>query len=219
MSEEDQREEEDETDEVVKGWDRDFALESQAPVPTPGPRTQAGSTSSLDMVINRVAWVEPNCPKDQIWKARLEAREFYIQLDPKDVEEESLCCQLVMFFSASAGMMRIANTFALKPEAAKAYFEMAVKASNMYMRLQQQLDRRRGRFTQRVVVQRVNVEQGGQAIVGAITTNNSRSLAAPAANDPAASRPLGIKYSTRPREEEAAANDAAVPPRRQRRPV
>jgi len=209
-------------DDVEQGWNREFLRETEKSNHDARTTTRSGWTPGLEIRINQAAWTHPTLTRDQIREARDEARKLYERLHPNDVEEEVICLQIVMWQCASLGAMRLANELLAEFPAAKAFFEMSLKASDRCMRYQSQLDRRRGRLDQRVVVQRVNVEQGGQAIVGAITTNNSRSLAAPTANDPATYRPPGIKFSTRPPEQEVAANDAVVPLEptpRKRRPV
>lgn len=88
-------------------------------------------------------------------------------LKPQDALEGMAIAQIVLVHYAAAECMR--KAMAQKtPEAQDLCFRQAMRLMAMFQRQLEGLDRHRGKGAALVNVERVNVEAGGQAVVGAV---------------------------------------------------
>jgi hypothetical protein len=89
---------------------------------------------------------------------------------PADPLEGMLAAQMVGVHDAAMGCLRRANVPGQTFEARRMNLDMATRLSRTYATLLEALDKRRGKGQPQVVrVERVNVEAGGRAIVGAVS--------------------------------------------------
>ena len=89
---------------------------------------------------------------------------------PADPLEGMLAAQMVGVHDAAMSCLRRANVPGQTFEARRMNLDMASKLSRTYAILLEALDKRRGKGQPQVVrVERVNVEAGGRAIVGAVS--------------------------------------------------
>lgn len=149
---------------------------SDKPVPLDEPRLQALSGSDnrdfsltlLNQVLNTI-WVGSECPedrKDQLVQFGLGAMG---EIAPKDGIEGMLAAQMVAVHSAAQECFRRAAI----PEQTFAGRDMALRYGTRLSRLFTDqiaaLEKYRGKGQQTVIVKRVDVGQGGQAIVGNVS--------------------------------------------------
>ncbi len=97
-------------------------------------------------------------------------------LGPRDVVEGLLAAQMVAVHAAAFECLRRANLEHQSPEGRERNLRHVAKLAGLYVRQVDTLDRRRGRGANRVRVEHVTVESGGQAVVG--TVNAAISLPA-----------------------------------------
>jgi len=92
-----------------------------------------------------------------------------VHIEPKDAIEGQLAAQMVACHNMMMDCMRRAMLKGQTHEGRQENLKYTVKLSRTYAQLVDTLNRHRGKGMQKIIVERVNVEQGGQAIVGAIT--------------------------------------------------
>jgi hypothetical protein len=96
-------------------------------------------------------------------------------LKPQDALEGMAAAQIVLVHHAAAGCMR--KAMAQKtPEAQDLCFRQAMRLMAMFQRQLEGPDRHRGKGAAVVNVERVNVEAGGQAVVGTVAARAPRRL-------------------------------------------
>jgi hypothetical protein len=96
-------------------------------------------------------------------------------LKPQDGLEGMAAAQIVLVHHAAADCMR--KAMAQKtPEAQDLCFRQAMRLMAMFQRQLEGLDRHRGKGAAMVNVERVNVEAGGQAVVGTVGARAPRRL-------------------------------------------
>jgi hypothetical protein len=96
-------------------------------------------------------------------------------LKPQDGLEGMAAAQIVLVHHAAVDCMR--KAMAQKtPEAQDLCFRQATRLMAMFQRQLEGLDRHRGKGTAMVNVERVNVEAGGQAVVGTVGARAPRRL-------------------------------------------
>lgn len=110
---------------------------------------------------------------------------------PRDELEGMLAGQMVGMHNAAMHFLSRSLNPEIHPDSRRDYMNLATKASRTYEMLMKTLDRRRGTGNQYIRVERVNVSEGGQAIVGAIN-NRAGQHPAEAHAEPAA--PRSIEY-------------------------
>lgn len=98
-----------------------------------------------------------------------EALALLRDIAPTDAVEAMLAVMLVAAQHAGVDTMRRAVHPAQSPAGRQSYLALSLKAMRTFAQLMETLNYGRGKgVTQRVIVERVNVEAGGQAIVGAV---------------------------------------------------
>jgi hypothetical protein len=122
----------------------------------------------------RLAWFSENEEPQKVSQKVIEAIRLYESLAPEDGVEAILCEQMVGNSLAINELLRRASN--------SKNYDTAVKCCKTASQLQGQflkqaafLDKHRGRNPQKVVVEHVNVESGGQAIVGHVETKGPKS--------------------------------------------
>jgi hypothetical protein len=95
-------------------------------------------------------------------------------LAPRDEAEGMLAVQMVATHSAAMDCLRRARVSGQTFEARELNLKHAEKLMNIYTRQIEALDKRRGRGQQKITVEHVTVQAGGQAIVGSTVAGASR---------------------------------------------
>ncbi len=108
---------------------------------------------------------------------------------PTDEMEGMLATQMVATHNAAMECLRRAMIPAQPPQGRDQNLRHASKLLSMYSRQIEVLNRHRGKGRQKVTVEYVNVEAGGQAIVGHIETGKSAREGTRASNGRAGDRP------------------------------
>lgn len=100
---------------------------------------------------------------------------MYNDLDPKDPIEVLLAIEIVvnhaLFIAMTHRAVRALDGSHVEAEALKS----ADRCQKRLLEFSNKLDKRRGQPQQRVTVEHVNVEKGGQAIVGNVSTSSAES--------------------------------------------
>lgn len=149
--------------------------------------------------LNKVAsllWLPQHLePKER--NARImTALDLFESLKPTDGLEAMLAVQMVGTHTAASECLRRAMLPEQSYEGRQAALSQAQKLMNLYLQQVAALDRHRGKGQQRITVERLNVNAGGQAVVGDVNaapraaphsrTNAAADGAAPPAALPAA---------------------------------
>lgn len=87
---------------------------------------------------------------------------------PRDEMEGMIATQMIATHNASMECLRRAMIPDQHPDARQANLNQANKLSRTYAALMDALNKHRGKGQQRVTVEHVHVNEGGQAIVGAV---------------------------------------------------
>ena len=99
--------------------------------------------------------------------------EALVGIAPKDEVEGMLAAQMVATHSAAMDCFRRAMIGEQTFQGRNQNLAFGNKLSQTYVRLVEALDKHRGKGQQKVTVEHVHVHQGGQAIVGNVTTGGS----------------------------------------------
>lgn len=126
--------------------------------------------------------VPPSCGDVQRDALYLKAIDLFESLRPTDGIEGMLGVQMVGTHNAAVECLRRAMIYNQSLEAQKVYLSQAERLMGMYMRHVDALARHRGRGQPNITVGQVNVESGGQAIVGNVGVGTGS--AAPATSPP-----------------------------------
>lgn len=95
-------------------------------------------------------------------------------LAPQDEAEGLLAAQMVATHNAAMECLRRAMLEGQTLEGREANLKQAVRLTNSYVNLLGALNKHRGRGQQKIIVEHVTVEAGGQAIVGSVQTGDRR---------------------------------------------
>jgi hypothetical protein len=91
------------------------------------------------------------------------------EISPKDVVEAMVGCQMILAHVAAMDASRRALHVEQTAGGRAAYLSLARKLMTLFTAQMDALNRHRGKVTvQKIVIERVHVAPGGQAIVGAI---------------------------------------------------
>ena len=120
------------------------------------------------LIGERVATIEDLQKKD-IWKIFLEKRlqiSYLLKaLNPKDHVEGMLALQMIGIHYASMDALEKAHNFK-DPDIKNAFLNSVTKLSRTYTMQMEALNRHRGKGQQKMTVEHVHVNAGGQAIIG-----------------------------------------------------
>ena len=95
------------------------------------------------------------------------------QINPQNELEGLLAVQMFGVHEAAMECLRRAVPIAEMPAARDSNLKHAVKLMGLFSRQLEVLDRMRGKGQQKMTVERVNVESGGQAIVGQVDASRN----------------------------------------------
>jgi hypothetical protein len=126
--------------------------------------------------IGELLFFHKDCSDDENHLQLVRALELYESLEPADGAEGMLAAQMVGAHFAALECLRRAAI----PDQSFASRDIALRHAHKLMSLYTQqlaaLNKHRGKGQQKVTVEYVNVESGGQAIVGAVETGRAGSL-------------------------------------------
>lgn len=115
-------------------------------------------------------WLPPSLTADERNARVVRAVQLLESLAPSDGAEAMLAMQMVGTHSAAMECLRRAMLPDQMHHATNDYLREAQKMMGLYTRQLEALNRNRGKGQQKVTVEYVNVEAGGQAIVGSVDT-------------------------------------------------
>lgn len=127
----------------------------------------------MERLFAEVALIGNKDPSELNEKITIGTVELMKELAPKDATETLLCSQMVAIHTALVDV-----SWKLSSSKTMEQFSIYEKAANRlartYSMQMETLNKHRRKGTQKVVVQHVNVENGGQAVVGDISTGGGR---------------------------------------------
>ena len=126
-----------------------------------------GTTFVANQTVNTL-WVK-HSDADQARRQRHAAVDALIGIKPADELEGMIAAQLIACHNASMECYRRAMIGDQTFEGRRESLSQANKLSRTYATLLEALNRHRGKGQQKVTVEHVTVNQGGQAIVGNVT--------------------------------------------------
>lgn len=91
-------------------------------------------------------------------------------IKPTDSLERMLAVQMVSMHHAAMECLRRASLEDQTKEARESNLNQATKLTGLFTRQMEALDKHRGKGQQKVTVEHVHVESGGQAVVGSVHT-------------------------------------------------
>ena len=124
--------------------------------------------------IRNLSWLTFGDDRATADLAMIEAVRFYESLEPQDGIEAMLASQMVGSHLAVMSLFERANR-SKNLDATLKYMKGAAQFEGQFLKQVATLDKHRGRNPQKVVVEHVNVEPGGQAIVGHVETKGLES--------------------------------------------
>ena len=136
------------------------------------------STGSKDLEIHlarvreltSTIWLPGDLPEKERDRKVLAAVNMFSELKPQDGVEGMLATQMVATHSAAMECMRRAMLPEQSSEARDMNLRNANKLLQTYARQLEVLNKHRGKGLQKITVEHVTVEAGGQAIVGNVTS-------------------------------------------------
>lgn len=109
------------------------------------------------------------CDQDELQLKMHSALRLYEELGTQDGGEAMLARQMIGVHNAQHECLANALHPDINFKARMVYIDKAARLSEVFLRQLQALDKHRGHASQRVTVEHVTVEAGGQAIVGNIS--------------------------------------------------
>ncbi len=131
-------------------------------------------THDFDLIKNTIAQIGSICslgdPAKKINTTKVNAAlASIIEIDPQDSTELMLATQMVAVHNVSLDMSRRAMCAGQTIEGIEKYINIANKLMRTYTAQVEALNKYRTKGQQRITVQHVNVNDGGQAIVGDVS--------------------------------------------------
>ena len=152
-----------------------FTQESQGSGNSPasdqedGPKEKAKPTNGrLERLLN-LCWPEEADDRQAIARRAVDAIEIYRSLEPQDKTESLICEQMVGNHLAANRCLKRAST-ATHSETVGRYCRIAAQLQAQFLKQAEFLEKQRARKPRSAAVEHVNVESGGQAIVGHVET-------------------------------------------------
>ena len=125
--------------------------------------------------IGKLLWVHPDASEEAVHSRILRALELYEGLEPMDAAEGMLAMQMVGTHDAALECLKRAALDNQTFEGRDMALKHAQKLMSLYMQQLAALNKHRGKGQQKVTVEHVNVQAGGQAIVGNVEQGQSKS--------------------------------------------
>lgn len=136
-------------------------------------RVQASKRRLEAIEIERVLYKKSYSEECLGLEKALLALETLHSMQPRDDVEKMIIIQMIGCHEASVECFERASVPGQYPEAMDLHLKNAVRLSNCFVKLVHSLNRYRGKGHQKVTVEHVHVEAGGQAIVGNIEARES----------------------------------------------
>ena len=147
-----------------------------------------GDVEAAKMIeIMGLIWMPPSLDEVQRQALYVKAIDLFESLKPADGLEGMLALQMVGTHNAAVECLRRAMIYRQSLEAQKVFLSQAERMMGMYMRQVDALAKHRGKAQPNITVGQVNVESGGQAIVGTVAAGVGS--AAPAPSPPSIEEP------------------------------
>jgi len=109
-----------------------------------------------------------DCDQDELQLKMHRALKMFADIDPQDGCESMLARQMIGIHHAQHDCVQRALHPNQNLEARMMYLDQVTKLSNVFVKQLQALDKHRGHASQKVTVEHVTVESGGQAFVGSV---------------------------------------------------
>lgn len=122
--------------------------------------------------IAKLLWVPRDADENVVYERVVRALELYESLEPSDGAEGMLAMQMVGTHDAALECLKRAALPNQTIEGRDMSLKHAHKLMTLYTQQLATLNKHRGKGQQKVTVEHVNVEPGGQAIVGHVDTGS-----------------------------------------------
>lgn len=119
-------------------------------------------------------WYGPDVTSEEATLIRSRADELYQSLNPVDGIEGMLAMQIVGTHNAALECLRRAHISSQTFEGRDLALKHAEKLMALFTKQLATLDKHRGKGQQKITVERVNVESGGQAVIGNVETGQTK---------------------------------------------
>lgn len=151
--------------------------------------------------IEKLLWMHPDTSENARRARVLRALELFESLKPGDSAEAMLAMQMVGTHDAALECSKRAALDNQTFEGRDMALKHAQKLMSLYMQQLDALNKHRGNWQQKVTVERVHVEAGGQAIVGNVEQGQSKppQIDEPPGLEQAPEAPLDEKKASRQR--------------------
>ncbi len=130
--------------------------------------------------VNRALWLPAGLGEDEKLKRIKSALLMLARIKPRDEIEGLLAAQMVVTHSAAMDCFRRAMLNEQSFEGRDLNLKHAAKLMSIYTRQLEVLDKHRGKGQQKMTIEHITVERGGQAIVGHVETGKPRRRKRPA---------------------------------------
>lgn len=124
--------------------------------------------------ISQLLWHKESATQEEVNISNARAFELYESLEPADGAEGMLAVQMVGTHNAALECLRRATLPNQTFEGRDMALKHAEKLMALFTKQLATLDKHRGKGQQKVIVEHVNVEAGGQAIVGNVETGRTK---------------------------------------------
>ena len=116
-----------------------------------------------------------DCDQDELQLKMHRALRLHEELDPKDGIESMLARQMIGIHNAQHECLSKALHPEINFNAKMVYLDKVTRLSEVFLKQVQAINKHRGHASQRVTVEHVTVESGGQAIVGNVSQKGAKS--------------------------------------------
>ena len=130
--------------------------------------------ASLTKQVADALWLPEELTEEQAWERVKAALALLEGIGPEGEVEGMLAAQMVATHSGAMECLRRAMLTGQSFEGRDQNLRHANKLLSLYARQLEVFDKRRGRGQQKVTVEHVHVEAGGQAIVGNVQTDTGK---------------------------------------------
>jgi len=129
-------------------------------------RVQASKSRMQAIEIERILYKKSYSEEGLGLEKALQALGTLCTMQPRDEFERMLMVQMIGCHEASVECFERASVPGQYPEAMDLFLKNAARLSSTFVNLMRSLDKHRAKGHQKVIVEHVHVESGGQAIVG-----------------------------------------------------
>lgn len=172
-----------------KGDGPRFAIKPGDLAEASGSQSEAFALSLFKRAVETI-WVSDRSNKATTDEALQAALDALRGIRPRDEAEGMLAAQMIATHHAAMECMRRANVPDQSMKGIDLTLKHAVRLMSLYERQLAALDKRRGKGRQKITVEHVTVQAGGQAIVGDVNTGQA-APSSPATGAPQTAQALG----------------------------